>query len=225
MTTARRALRDFCSPVPRFPGTVLPAAVLPAAVLPAAVLPAALILAGLLSACTESRTLGDGGPSDLDGGMCTVEDCVLTSRTCCGVCGAPTADDVIALRRDEVDAYRRGVCGPDPVGCPACATQPNPSLVAVCADPGCAVRDLGRAGDPATACTTDAGCVIRSAACCECGGGAPYLALAVDHAADYAALVCPPGTACPECAPLPPADLEAYCDASSGPGVCRIRAR
>jgi diguanylate cyclase (GGDEF)-like protein len=89
----------------------------------------------------------------------------------------------------------------------------------------CAVRDLGRAGDPATACTTDAGCVLRTAACCECGGGAPYLALAVDHAADYEALVCPPGTACAECAPLPPADLEAYCDVSAGPGVCRVRAR
>ena len=220
MTSARRALRDFCSLVPPFPG-----ALRPAAVLPAAVLPAALILAGLLSACTESHSPGDAGPSDVDGGMCTVEDCVLTSRACCGVCGAPTADDVIALRPGEVDAHRLDVCGPDSVACPACATQPNPFLVPVCADLGCAVRDLGRAGDPATACTTDAGCVIRSAACCECGGGAPYLALAVDRAADYAALVCPPGTACPECAPLPPADLEAYCDASSGPGVGRVRAR
>jgi hypothetical protein len=133
-------------------------------------------------------------------------DCTLVSATCCGVCGAPTSSDVVALRVDAATAYQTSVCGPSLVACPACAAMANPDLFASCQDSVCTVVDL--LNSPLTACSTNADCALRATRCCECGAPMDVwslVALPSSHGSGYAALVCDPATACAECMPVYPA--------------------
>jgi hypothetical protein len=150
-----------------------------------------------------------GAPSGGTGGGVTVNyraclvnsECVLRSASCCGSCGAPTRADVIAINQATLAAYTTSVCDPNQT-CPDCAAMTDPTLVATCQQGQCEVVDLTTS--PMTACTTDTACVIRTNACCECGGPmdqGSIIALNHDAGASYAALVCDPNVGCLDCLP------------------------
>jgi hypothetical protein len=139
-------------------------------------------------------------------------DCALRATTCCGTCGAPTRDDVIALRVDALDDYSSAVCGPQGAMCPACAALPNRKLFATCAAGVCQVVDLTQS--TVTACSSDGDCVVRTPECCECGANMDFLslvAIAAARRAEFESLVCQPTSACPECAPVYPPNVVAVC--------------
>ena len=167
---------------------------------------------GLVDASSDGKPGGDTAP---DFGKCTGPGaCELVSRSCCGTCGAPTLADVIAIDRSEDSAYRSSICGPDPVGCPACAGRPNPNLQATCESGNCAVLDVR--ADAISACASDDDCQLRYADCCEACGAPAFglIALRKDRAADYRAKVCAADVACPKCAVSYPASARAQCDAT-----------
>jgi hypothetical protein len=151
-------------------------------------------------------------------------DCVLAIDTCCGPCGIPTLDAFDAIHRDRTEEHRELVCpDPSPV-CPACAVGVNPNLGATCDDTdrcvGFDVRTLAL-----SRCTDDDECRIRATACCTCGADtSPYslIAIRADAEGDYAALVCPDAVGCPECEPVYPDDVSAYCEDD---GHCAVRIR
>jgi hypothetical protein len=94
-------------------------------------------------------------------------------------------------------------------------------LIATCDGEHCQAIDLKQ--DPITECVEDTDCRVRTADCCECGGNMDLyslIAIAVSAEADYAALVCEPDAACPECAPEYPEEASAYCDET---GHCDVR--
>lgn len=162
---------------------------------------------------SQPATLCEPSPACSTENACTHNgECTLTSRTCCGVCGAPNLEDVIALPFSSIDDYRATACEGDPL-CPGCASAPNPNLFATCNAATCVAIDVG-----ATAiaqCEVDDDCVLRVAGCCECGDTSPeaLVSLRADALLDYLALVCDAEVPCDDCVPTYPDDQEAYCDA------------
>lgn len=135
----------------------------------------------------------------------------VAPRPRCRPTAQPTRGDAVALARTSAPAYRDMVCGDD-FGCPACAGQPDPTLLATCEAARCVAVDLQ--AHPATECASDADCRVRTADCCECGGATdPASMIAVDGAAANEALVCGEGVGCPECAPVYPSEYRAVCEA------------
>lgn len=167
-------------------------------------------------------------PAALCGPTASCEDndeCVLESATCCGTCDVPTLDDVTAVHRDGVDTHRRNVCGDDPPACPPCAPpSPNPYLIAFCAigrEDGGHCRAIDLRTQTVTSCEADTDCHVRARACCECGADTSFDNLiAVSDPAGYARFACGRDVACPECAPIYPDDVEAFCDDG---GTCALR--
>lgn len=151
----------------------------------------------------------DGGADGFD--ECAVpSECLVVPASCCGSCGAATRGDAVAVSRSRADAYRASVCGDD-FGCPACFMEPDPTLVATCQAGRCVVVDLQL--HAATECAGPTDCRVRASECCECGASiTPSTVVAVSNGAAYEALVCDPGTGCPECAPVYPDDYGAFCD-------------
>jgi len=177
-----------------------------------------------LVGCSDSHGAGgDGGGEDAGGtsglDLCeTPDDCVVVPASCCGTCGEPTRGDAVALNRASASTYRDMACGDD-FACPACAGMPDPTLLATCEANRCVVVDLQ--AHVSTECGSDADCRVRTADCCECGGAtdpASMVAIAIDDAAAFEALVCGGDFGCPECAPAYPASYSAVCDA----GRCRF---
>lgn len=138
-------------------------------------------------------------------------DCALTAASCCGVCGEPALGDVDAVNRQRLEQHLEDVC-PEPQPCPKCAVATNPDLHATCDDGACLALDIR--DHHASACSTDDDCRLRVTGCCECGGSTAswdLIAIRGDGEAAYEALVCDPEEACDACAPVYPADVEAYC--------------
>ncbi len=177
-----------------------------------------IVALGLPSACGKSEP-DDGGPADW--AACELNsDCVLSAASCCGVCGEPALADMEAVNRQRLDAHFSDVC-PEPLPCPQCATSPNPFLQATCGNGTCLALDMRM--HPAAACTIDDECRLRVTGCCECGGSTAswdLIAINRENEALYAGLVCDPGQACAECAPIYPTDVEAFCAAD---GHCATR--
>lgn len=150
------------------------------------------------------------------------EQCALAAADCCAPCGAPTLDDVDPILASRAADHRAFVCpNPDAFPCPGCPSMPAPNLVAICEAARCAERDVRQL--PLSECSADADCVLRTRDCCECGGATDLgslIAVRADARSDYAALVCEPGSGCPECEPVYPTDIEAYCETD---GHCAIR--
>jgi hypothetical protein len=163
----------------------------------------------------------EGAPPDEAWLACSVRsECTLIADGCCGACGEPGLDDVAPVHRRHVDEHRRRVC-PEPVPCPACPTESTPNLLASCVGWRCAEVDLR--AHLASACERDDDCRPRAASCCECNGAtAAHDLVAINGASEalYRGLVCDPQQACPECMPIYPADVEAYCAAG---GHCALR--
>lgn len=176
----------------------------------------------------------DAGPPPVDSAIlgpfddCTMHsECVLTSAGCCDVCGSPTAADVVPVAAARESDYYRQVSCPEsesgPVACPACATQPNPHLVAYCDTapfrPVCQLADLG--APPYSPCEADSDCVLATPRCCACGEIplSETIAVRADHAGDIDALLCELGGGeCPPCVPIYDESATAACVA----GACAV---
>lgn len=155
---------------------------------------------------------------------CTVNsDCTLGANSCCGVCGAPPLDDVDAVNKEQLEAHFNAVC-PEPLPCRNCGMTNNPNLLSTCSAGACKAVDVRH--DSVSECTTDDDCRLRVTGCCECGGSTAsgdLIAINILSGDDeYRALVCDENTACPECAPIYPTDVEAYCARDAH---CAVRAR
>ncbi len=158
---------------------------------------------------------GDAPDANTSPASCTgFGECSLTSRTCCGVCGSPTLDDVSAIRWDKVELYRSVVCGGNgPVPCPACASMENPHLTAVCRSSICSAIDVRN--DTVSACTSNADCMLRyGTGCCEtCGVGLESHLTAFRKDAVQSVVRCLPNEgACPPCVATYPANASAVCN-------------
>ncbi|MDQ3031274.1 MAG: hypothetical protein M3Y87_02580 [Myxococcota bacterium] len=169
-----------------------------------------------IAACSSSHAPdgGDAAPdarSDARWDECTVpSECVVVPASCCGSCGAATRGDATALNRAHLGAHRSSVCT-DGFGCPACFSEPDPTLLATCEANRCIVVDLQT--HAATECTTPADCRVRAVECCECGASiTPSTVVAISSASALEDLVCDPGTGCPECLPDYPSTFGATCD-------------
>jgi hypothetical protein len=165
--------------------------------------------ASIPDASSPDAASADAGPP-ADWAVCTDQgQCSVNPVGCCAVCGAPTLADVEGVRMGREDQHYAEVC-PVPEPCPRCPSFDVPELVPTCAAGQCKVVDLRM--EAITACTTDAECRIRTTSCCECGGDPRYVAVSTTTESDaYAALVCPTGTACPECVPVYPDTVVARC--------------
>ena len=166
----------------------------------------------LISSCTSSHAATDGGTdATTDSGApvwasCTDNgQCMVISASCCGSCGQPTTDDMIAVNRDHVSDYRGGSC--DGIGCPACFMEPNPNLIATCDAGTCRALDVSTR--PISSCSADSECTLRAPSCCACSSSAP-IAIRADAEADFQSLVCVGDEVCPECVPAFP-DWSAAC--------------
>ncbi len=161
-------------------------------------------------------------PPPADWARCAVNsDCVLRADSCCAPCGAPGLDDVDAVHQARTEEHFRDVC-PSPTPCPLCPVANNPDLLATCEAWACEAVDIRR--HFASTCASDDDCRLRVAGCCECGGStapADLIAIAWLGEAGYRQLVCDPEQACPECAPVYPDEVEAWC---ASDGHCDIRA-
>jgi hypothetical protein len=155
----------------------------------------------------------DAGAGDAGGGSdwaaCTDQgQCSVNPVGCCAVCGAPTLADVVGVRIGREDQHYTEVC-PVPEPCPRCPTFDAPELVPTCQAGQCKVVDVRM--QAVTACTMDSECRIRTTSCCECGGDERYIAVSTTSTETYESLVCPMGTACPECLPMYPDTVVARC--------------
>ncbi len=160
---------------------------------------------------------GDAGARDagIDAGPvaeCTSPtQCVVVPASCCGSCGAATADDMIAVAQDAQSSYRMSVCGE--TGCPACFRQQDPSLFATCQEGSCLALDMRTS--PLSTCSSDADCELIAADCCGCE--AAFIAINHANEAEYRSMVCNPVADCPPCGPqTPPDGTSAICDTSVG---------
>jgi hypothetical protein len=166
----------------------------------------------------------DSGGPILDGGRDTgsivhacdgPSGCTLRPESCCGLCGAPTPDDLIALPDSEVESYVASVCAG--VGCPECAGMLDPYLLATCRASACVAVNLHV--DPLTECTTTSDCQLAPSECCACGLLGVGQVIAFNPArGSIAALTCDPDADCPPCVP-DFSGTSAICNA----GRCEVR--
>ncbi len=175
------------------------------------------LLLGIAGACGGKTDLGtgdggagaggSGGSPDYD--SCTLSaQCLVRPASCCGACSAATRGDAIGINGDRASAWAEDKCAN--IGCPACYMEQDPTLVAACVSQHCSVVDVR--DDPATACSSDSDCRIRTTSCCECGGELDRSHLiAISNEARFSSLVCEGVGACPECAPVYPSDVVARC--------------
>lgn len=177
---------------------------------------AGLLLCLVVIGCSDSHgRADDAGSSPIDAAAlpdaavrdsgstpeCDVpSECVLLPASCCGRCGAPTPDDMIAIPVAHQMEYVSMVCGGGTIGCPECASPWDPYLVATCRERRCEAVDLH--ADPRTECVTASDCTLAPIQCCACG------ALGMDQVVAYnpargsiGALVCDPDADCPPCVP------------------------
>jgi hypothetical protein len=148
-------------------------------------------------------------------------DCVLQAAGCCGVCGAGTIDDYVAVNVDRVEDYYKttgcnGVaCGPCPEPAPYGEVPP---FVATCESGRCQVVELLEAG--VFTCETDSDCSLRfGLSCCAGCGSDPRKFIAIADENKLLDLVCPNGPVpCPYCEFGPPPCMTARCNA----GTCSV---
>jgi hypothetical protein len=166
-------------------------------------------LAVLLGGCRNDPTF--------DAPCESPSDCEVAIDQCCE-CEAGV-DAILGTRRA---AHRRHVCGRRFLVCPECQGPLRPDLGATCNAGVCELYDLRTS--PIAACSRDEDCVLRVAACCECGGDtrpSALVAIARDRAAEYRTLVCAPDAECAACEPIYPAEARAICAADGHCSVAR----
>jgi hypothetical protein len=123
---------------------------------------------------------------------------------------------MIALSTSEVAGYVATVCMD--VGCPECAREPDPYLLATCNAFECVAVNLH--ADPLTECATTADCTLAPAECCACGLLGAGQVIAFNPAnGSIGSLTCDPDADCPPCVP-DFGTLAAVCNA----GRCEVQA-
>jgi hypothetical protein len=139
-------------------------------------------------------------------------DCLVRAASCCGTCGVATRNDVIAINREQGEAYHQEVC--DNVSCPACEGQPDPTLMASCIGGFCTVVDI--LTHEVTACSSAADCRVRASACCECGASlepGSLIAINPNSPTHYGELACNVDSVCAACVPqYPPTTIDCVDD-------------
>lgn len=144
-------------------------------------------------------------------------ECEIVNRTCCGVCGLPTLDDVTGVNMAKRDAYVDDVCK-NSEGCDRCAQAPNADLFAYCerlkgGGGECVAADVSET--ELARCKTDTDCRLRiGLACCEACSGqwGDLAAISIKNEQALLELVCSPSDiGCPECAPQYPPNTFAVC--------------
>jgi hypothetical protein len=145
--------------------------------------------------------------------------CVAKVPGCCGVCGAPTFEDVVGVNSDKVEDLRTQTCRDTHPTCPKCAEMAEPNLVAFCEDKRCTAHDVR--ADAVSSCKTDDDCMLRASTCCESCGSSPFdlIAIARKEALPFQTEICGAAQACDACAPIYPAGLRAACGTN---GHCKI---
>jgi hypothetical protein len=175
--------------------------------------PTLLALLSLLAPACSGRTVA-GGTGGTTGAFDTCEknsDCVVRPQSCCGQCGAATRTDIVAINQAQASAYQAHAC-PDGAACPACYMQQDGALIATCESKKCKVVDVTE--HASSACKTSSDCRFRTNVCCECGGPTTpdhIISINVSSDASYGSLVCDPGQACAECAPIYQLDAQPVC--------------
>jgi hypothetical protein len=113
--------------------------------------------------------MGDGGTGDAGGTECVDNGgCGLRPASCCGRCGAATADDYLAAPVSQLAAIGAGICEAEGnPGCPECDSPDDPYLAAVCRSGECVGLDLRE--EPVTECASPSDCVLAARRCCACG--------------------------------------------------------
>jgi hypothetical protein len=95
-------------------------------------------------------------------GCTTATDCTIVARGCCGTCGVPHLDQVMALRKDAAASYTAAECAGNGA-CPPCIPGENPDFQAACIAGQCTPFDLGFYNG----CTVDEECALRPSDCCD----------------------------------------------------------
>lgn len=161
------------------------------------------------SAGNTTGSTGAGGPNfaacDAPG------TCVLANKTCCGVCGKPTVNDLDAIGEAAIDAHAKAVC-PEPGPCPACETELNGNLFAYCDLDAKSCVGANLPDTAFAACKENSDCSLRlGVGCCECIQAGEWVAVATARLADLSALLCKADQPCPNCVPQPPNGIMAAC--------------
>lgn len=135
---------------------------------------------------------------DAPGGCDVNSQCVIRPESCCGSCGAATADDWIALHVSELDGYAESVCAG--TFCPECSRPNDPWLIASCRMGDCVGTDLRLS--PLTECAAPSDCTLGPRQCCDCGllGVEGSIAYNPARGSPYD-LICDPDATCPPCVP------------------------
>ncbi|HMI86091.1 MAG TPA: hypothetical protein VK550_18470 [Polyangiaceae bacterium] len=160
----------------------------------------------------KGGTGGSGGAGGtIDFGACTGPgQCELAPVKCC-LCGILGLEVLEAINSANRTAYLQQTCGLNPPPCPNCAATIEPHLMARCESGRCTKVDMSK--DPTyTKCGSDQECMLRKGlACCECGATGDWVAIGRVGNKLLISEVCPQMSACPDCAPTPPAGVSAVC--------------
>jgi hypothetical protein len=159
-------------------------------------------------------TGGTGGGVDPAFDVCTgAGQCELVSATCCS-CGTLGLGQLSPINSSKRDAFSKQVCSAMPQPCPPCIGMVDPHLAARCESGRCRGFDI-RTDPTYTKCGSDQECTLRNGlGCCECGapsGGSDWVAISHLGRMLLAGQVCAPGSVCPACIPIPPANTVARC--------------
>ncbi len=142
-------------------------------------------------------------------------DCTIINQDVCCGCG-PYA----VIHQDEVADYDRMRAECADLPCPPCAPPTFTPLVPTCDDTDRCVA-VNVEETPYSECNSDDDCRVRTKDCCECGGRVEgEWLVAVSLRSGFEELVCPEGTACPECEPVYPGGVRARCDLREDVGTC-----
>jgi len=165
---------------------------------------------------TSDSASSDSASSDtaLNMTRCTGPNtCSLVPTTCCGTCSQPTTENMTAVTKGLEGEHSKRLCGPEPMGCPACAPLiTDKSVQAWCVAEKCTAIDVKKL--PLSSCSTDGDCQLRYSSCCEPCEENPYDLVALNHTQTeaYRKNVCSGDETCSRCLAVYPADTSAVCD-------------
>jgi hypothetical protein len=161
---------------------------------------------------------GGGVDGGVDWGQCSgAGQCTAELTGCCAPCGMQELQHFAGVNSKYIDAFKTFTC-PVPMPCPRCATAPNPYIGARCVNSRCQAFDTRQVPE-FSKCALASDCRLRKGLeCCECGSLDDWTAVSIAGQAALTATVCAPMSACPDCAPQPPANMKAVCNG----GHCEV---
>jgi hypothetical protein len=148
--------------------------------------------------------------------------CQLVPSQCCAPCGAPEAEQLVALAGRQAGQARERYCaGQNPNNCPRCPEFPaRETLRATCLQNSCTLVDLEQ--ESFTGCSADSDCTLTLSMCCDScttHGADDFIAVRQDQLQNARQAYCgdaPP--MCPACIGRVLPGLSATCVA----GTCNV---